>query len=62
MTSRKMRVWVWLMASAVVGKVAAAFLAANDREKRPCYMKKGDVILTGIPSNRGGAVRAARTV
>ena len=38
------------------------FLAASDGEKRPRYTKKEDVILTGIPSNRGGAVRAARTV
>jgi hypothetical protein len=38
-----------------------AFLTASDGEKRPRYTKE-DVILTGIPSNRGGAVRAARIV
>ena len=51
--SRKMRARVWLMASAVARTVAMAFLTANDGEKRPRYMKKEDVILTGIPSNRG---------
>ena len=62
MASRKTRVRVWLTVSTVVGMVAMAFLAANDEEKRPCYMKKEDVILMGIPSNKGGAVMAAHTV
>ena len=56
-----MRVRVWLIVLAVAGMVAMAFLVASDGEKRPCYMKE-DVILTGIPSNRGGAVRAVCTV
>ena len=62
MASRKTRVRAWLTVSAMAGTVATAFLAASGGEKRPCYTKKEDVILTGIPSNRGGAVRAARTV
>ena len=60
--SRKTRALVWLTASVVVGMVATAFLAANDEEKRPRYTKKEGVTLTGIPSNRGGAVRVERTV
>ena len=62
MASRKIRVRAWLTASAMVGTVAMTFLAASDGEKWPRYTKKVDVILMGIPSNRGGAVRAARTV
>ena len=62
MASRKTRVRVWLTASAVAGTMAMAFLTANDGEKRPRYTKKEDVILMGIPSNRGGAVKAACTM
>ena len=62
MVSSKTRVLAWLTAWVVVGLVATAFLATSDGEKRSCYTKKEDVILMGIPSNSGGAVRAARTM
>ena len=60
--SRKMRAWAWLRALAMAGTVATVFLATSNIEKRPHYMKKEGVILIGIPSNRGGAVRAACTM
>ena len=46
---------------AVAGMVTVAFLIASDGENRPRYTKE-DVILMGIPSNKGGAVMAAHTV
>jgi hypothetical protein len=60
--SRKTRARAGLTALAVVGTVVTAFLTTGDGEKRPHYMKKEGVILTGIPSNKGGVVRASCTV
>lgn len=58
---RKMKVRAWQTVSTMEGTMAMMFLTTSDREKSPRYMKEG-VILIGIPSNRGGTVRAAHTV
>ena len=57
-----MRVRAWLTTLDMAWMMVTAFLAASDREKRPRYTKKEDVILMGIPSNRGGAMSVACTV